>query len=190
MSEDQTEFRQKFIDDFVDFMNRCNFHYAASRSFSNILCDIAYCYRPSIRYWERLTTALIIEALETYMPTLGTDHPDNVSFLQERIADHLYMRQHDERNALLLATLPAATRPENAEEAADWICEELERIGDEEHLEFAERDGAKCGEAALIHLAVLETGANDNRVLDPHADYAHFLLAQAKASSQSSRGVR
>jgi hypothetical protein len=179
MSENQTEFRQQFVTSFVAFMKDCNFHYGLSRSHSNILCALAYCYRPSAHYWEQLTTALVVEALETYMPTQSSDQADNVAFLHQRIADHLYMRQHDEKNALLLATLKPKKRPRNAEDAADWICAKLERMGDQEHLEYAERDGATCGEAALLHLAVIE--ANDNRMLDLHADFACFLLAQAKS---------
>jgi hypothetical protein len=183
MYETPDEFRQKFVTQFVGFMRDCNFHYAASRSHSNILCDIAYCHRPSVQYWERLTTALVVEALEAYMPTQSTDHPDNVAFLHERITDHLYMRRHDERNALMLAALPLDARPKDAAETADWICAELERLEDEKNLEFAETDGATCGEAALIHLAVLESATGDIRMLDPHADFAHELLAQAKTSA-------
>jgi hypothetical protein len=183
MYETPDEFRQKFVNQFVGFMRDCNFHYAASRSHSNILCGIAYCHRPSVQYWERLTTALVVEALESYMPTQSTDHPDNVAFLHERITDHLHMRRHDERNALMLAALPVSARPKDAAETADWICAELERLGDEENLEFAETDGVKCGEAALLHLAVLESATGDNRMFDPHADYAHELLAQAKISA-------
>ena len=186
MYETPDEFRNAFVTQFVAFMKECNFHYEKSRSFSSIYAGIAYCYRPSIRYWERLTLAHVAEALEAYLPT-RTNEPvhdlDQFLFRCKRIEEHLYMRRHDERNALMLAALPVEARPKCAEKAAHWICLQLKRMGDQESLEYAERDGAKCGEAALIHLEVLEAATTDNPVLDPHAEDAYELLAQATISS-------
>jgi hypothetical protein len=181
MSESQ--FSSQFIADFTGFMRDCRFRYGESRSFSNILLAIAYAFRPRTEFWERLDLALVVNALESYIPNRASDIADDVEFLHERIADHLYMRQHDERNAAMLAALPPEKRPARADETADWICAELERRGDIESFEYAERDGRKCGQAALIHLAVMEAAAKGETVLDPDAEFAHELRAKALAEA-------
>ena len=66
------------------------------------------------------------------------------------------MKQHDEKNAQMLARLPVDSRPSDPSSATAWICAELDRRGDVLNLEYAEVDGPKCGRAALQHLTLLE----------------------------------
>ncbi|RQS56877.1 hypothetical protein DID96_37040 [Burkholderia sp. Bp8963] len=179
----ESQFSSQFIADLTGFMRDCRFRYDESRSFSNIMVAIAYAYRPHVEFWERLDLALVVTALESYLPNRASDNADDTEFLHERIADHIYMRQHDEHNAAMLAALPPESRPVGAAETADWICAELERKGDIESFEYAERDGRKCGEAALIHLAVMEALAKGQTVLDPDAEFAHELRAKALAGA-------
>jgi hypothetical protein len=94
------------------------------------------------------------------------------------------MRQHDERNAAMLSELRPEARPDGAYETAHWIWTELERRGDienAEYAEYAERDGRKCGEAALNMLAVVELYAMGKPAMDPHAHDAHELRARRVA---------
>jgi hypothetical protein len=128
---------------------------------------------------------LVLGALEMYEPSRNGDDPDVVAFFHERLADHLFMRQHDERNAAMLSELPPEVRPRDACETADWIVTELERRGDVENAEYAERDGRTCGEAAMNLLAVIELSAMGKPALDPHAHDAHELRARRVAAART-----
>ena len=177
------DFRACFSDSFVGFMRDCRLCYWESREFYFILHAMAYAHRAELEFWRRIDIDLVLQSLETYEPSRGDDDPDDIAFLHVRIGDHLFMRQHDERNAVMLSELPPEVRPGDAGETADWIVAELERRGDVESAEYAARDGRKCGQAAMNMLAVAELSATGQPALDPHASDAHEIRARRVAEN-------
>jgi len=187
-SASDEDFRNKFIGDFLHYMRDCKFTNAEARSHSNIVCAIAISYRPLPDFWRRLDTDTVISALNAYTMretfTTRDAYREHVVTMKQ-IGDYLFMNQHDELNAELLAQLPPSARPTDEWEASDWICSQHEKRGDIKNLAYAERDGHKCGRAALKHVARLEAAANGERI--PTTD---AVLAQCVRKDAMTRPAR
>jgi len=163
MTNDSQEFRKQFIYDFVSYMRDCAFTQKQAYSYSYIVYALAASYRPLPDFWRKLDTDFVEEALNAYTaqdPIETYPDQEDHSAWKQSIADHLFMHQHDERNAELLAQIPTADRPNDPWAATELILEELKRRCDIENLEYAERDDYKCGRAALGFLARREAAAN------------------------------
>jgi hypothetical protein len=178
------DIRNKFIGDFFAYMRDCNFTIKEARAYSNIICAIAISYRPLPDFWRRLDTDTVVSALSAYTMketfTTRDAYREHVVTMKQ-VIDYLFMNQHDELNAELLAQLPPSARPTDEWEASDWICSQHEKRGDIKNLEYAERDGHKCGRAALKHLARLEAAANGERIQTADAVLAQCVRKDAMA---------
>ena len=176
------DFRTRFISDFVSYMRDCAFTVDDAYSYSNIVYALAISYRPLLDFWRKLDTDIVVTALSVYAPLQSFNthsaYREHAETMQD-IGDYLFMNQHDELNAELLAQLPKSNRPDEAGSASDWICEEHERRGDIKNFEYAQADGYKCGRAALAHLARLEAAANGKAVLSIDAKCAQDVRKQA-----------
>ncbi|MGA9919491.1 MAG: hypothetical protein WBR17_43890 [Paraburkholderia sp.] len=163
MSNTLITYHEQFVEDFVSYMSDCGFTAKEARSHFNVINTLEACYRPEPGFWLQLDTAAVQEALDAYIRRIGEAVlPQGAEFTKE-INQYLYMNRHDEQNAEMLAQVPRATRPDSAEAATRWICAELENRGLSDELEYAERDGDGCGEAALAHLAILEAAAEGRK---------------------------
>ncbi|MGN5478221.1 hypothetical protein ACTMU2_18140 [Cupriavidus basilensis] len=152
MTNNEKEFRNQFISDFGSYMRDCALTPKQACSYSKAVDALAASYRPLPNFWRQLHTGLVEEAVKAYMlqdPVEILADPSEYAEWKQDVANHLFMHQHDELNAELLAQIPLADRPTDEWAATEWICAELERRGDIENLEYAECDGHKCGRAAL-----------------------------------------
>lgn len=176
------DFRTRLISDFVSYMRDCAFTVDEAYSYSNIVYALAISYRPLPDFWRKLDTDTVVTALSVYAPLQSfktrSAYREHVETMQD-IGDYLFMHQHDELNAELLAQIPKSERPGDAWAATDFIYEEHERRGDTKNFEYAQRDGYKCGRAALGHLARLEAAANGKTVLSIDAQCAQDVRKQA-----------
>jgi hypothetical protein len=164
MHDTSASIRDQFCEDLIAHMRARGLAGKQARTPSYVLDALVSVSRPIEHFWAPIDVDLVMEALNKLgreVPRTFEDYQGQ-THLRQRIADHIFMKQHDERNAQMLARLPIDSRPSDASSATVWICTELERRGDILNLEYAEVDGRKCGRAALQHLAFLET-ANDTR---------------------------
>lgn len=185
MKNNEKQFREQFIGDFVSYMRDCGLTPEEAHSYSYVVYALAASYRPFPNFWRKLNTDIVVEAVNAYTsrePVEMSAEPAEHAEWEQDIADHLFMNQHDERNAELLARMAAADRPKDAWSATEWILEELKRQGDIENLEYAERDDYKCGRAALGHLARLEAAANGKAAMTNDARLAQDFRKRAMAN--------
>ena len=185
------DFRTRFISDFVSYMRDCAFTVDEAYLYSNIVYALAISYRPLPDFWRKVDTDIVVTALSVYAPqqsfkTLDV-YRDYTETMQD-IGDHLFMHQHDELNAELLAQIPKSERPGDAWAATDFIYAEHERRGDIKNLEYAQRDDYKCGRAALAHLALLEA-ANGKAILSIDAQCAQDVRKKAMMPRTSPTGA-
>jgi hypothetical protein len=179
MSNTDITRQTQFIGDFAAYMSDCGFTAKEARSRFNVIATLEACYRPETGFWQQLDTAAVQEALDAYIRRLGEAAPPQDAEFTKEINQYLYVNRHDERNAEMLAQVPRATRPDSAEAATRWICVELENRGLSDELEYAGRDGDGCGEAALVHLAIIEAAAEGRKSRRLGAQLAeHFRKVQ------------
>ncbi|CAD6516439.1 hypothetical protein [Paraburkholderia metrosideri] len=120
---------------------------------------LEYAYQPHPRFWRDLRTATVVEEMSRRYPEWRTelamsgDSPDTVLKELEEI---VYMNAFDEANAERLQALPVAERPVTSADASEWIFKALAEEGLQDELEYAERDGYRCGGDARIELHRLE----------------------------------
>ena len=192
MPNTDKDFRTRFISDFVSYMRDCAFTVDEAYLYSNIVYALAISFRPLPDFWRKVDTDIVVTALSVYAPQQSFKTPDvyrdYIETMQD-IGDHLFMHQHDELNADLLAQIPKSERPGDAWAATDFIYAEHERRGDINNLEYAQRDGYKCGRAALAHLARLEAAANEKAVLSIDAECAQDVRKQAMTPRSSPIGA-
>lgn len=185
-------FRTRFISDFVSYMRDCAFTVDEAYAYSSIVYALAISYRPLPNFWRNLDIDIVVTALSVYAPQQSFKTRDayrEYTETMQDIGDHLFMNQHDELNAELLAQMPKAERPGDAWAATDFIYTELENRGDVKNFEYAQRDGYKCGRAALAHLARLEAAANEKAVLSIDAQCAQDVRKQAMMRHTSPIGA-
>lgn len=153
--------RERFTEDFVTFMSACGFSLKDASAPFNVSLALEASYRPSPDFWRSLDLRSVQEALNVFAQRFhaAPGFPAFSDSLAKEIGDILFMNQHDERNADLLSQLSPADRPRDSESASGWICAELLRRGAHGEFEYAQRDGKRCGEAALEQLAVVEAAA-------------------------------
>jgi hypothetical protein len=120
---------------------------------------LEYAYQPHPRFWRDLRTATVVEEM-----AMSGDSPDTVLKELEEI---VYMNAFDEANAERLQALPVAERPVTSADASEWIFQALADEGLQYELEYAERDGYRCGADARAELYRLEQarrGINKERL--------------------------
>ncbi|MBK5148590.1 hypothetical protein IQ285_12950 [Burkholderia sp. R-69608] len=164
MHDTSASIRDQFCEDLIAHIRARGLAGKQARTPSYVLDALVSVSRPIEGFWASIDVDLVTGALDEFgrnVPRTVEDYQRRTR-LRQRVADHIFMKQHDERNAQMLARLPTDSRPCDSLSATVWICTELERLGDIVNLEYAEVDGRKCGRAALQHLAFLEA-ANDTR---------------------------
>jgi hypothetical protein len=132
----------------------------ANINFFELHLAFEYAYEPTPRFWRDIDLTTVIETIRQRFPTClaETTSPNAISG-KKLLKQALDANAFDEANAEMMMALPACARPDNWHDAANWIFEELEKRGRLRKLEYAERDGGRCGEEALMVVRCLETAA-------------------------------
>jgi len=146
----------------VDFMTDCGLRDAELNA-GNLNLAIQYAYRPLPRFWRDFDILALVEAISERFPDWrsSVQKPDrSADDVLHEVQEGLHCHAFDEANAEMLMALPKHARPTEREAASSWICAELRKRNLEAELEFALRDGNRCGEGALQELHCLECAAN------------------------------
>jgi hypothetical protein len=105
-------------------------------------------YEPRIDYWRSLSIDAILKTVTTYAPDfeeeMEAQGPEALEEYAEDLENILYMKAFDEMCAERLLGLTADVRPTTRAGIYEWLAEEFQRRGEEDELEFLERDGEKA----------------------------------------------
>ncbi|VWC75867.1 hypothetical protein BLA39750_00866 [Burkholderia lata] len=159
---------------------------------TNLSFAIEYAYKPLPRFWRDFDLTTIVEAISERFPNWRPAVPDDEQTAEDVLLDLeaiVYCHALDEANAEMMMALPPQTRPKDREAASEWILAELRGRGLGIELIFAQRDGNRCGEAALEVLHCLEraaTGREYDRFETKVAQlFRHRSLATQKKAQET-----
>jgi hypothetical protein len=145
----------------VSFMVDCGLKDADVNP-SHLSLAFEYAYKPLPRFWRDFDIATVIKAVSARFPDWRSavrTHNQTAEGVLREVEDILRCHAFDEANGEILVELPLQARPTTAQMATDWICAEVRKKGVQSELQFAERDGSRCGECALEVVRSLEQAA-------------------------------
>jgi hypothetical protein len=148
----------KTLDMLVDYITGCDFDESCLNT-ANLAMAIEYCYQPHPRFWREFSTTFVAEAVARLFPhwiSAPGKATRSGNELMREVREFLRVNAFDEENAEMIAAVPVHERPADRVAASEWICGEYRRKGQMSELEFAQRDGKRCGEGALTVLECLE----------------------------------
>jgi hypothetical protein len=147
----------------VEFMTDCGLQDADVNA-GNLSLAFEYGYRPLPTFWRDFDLTALLEAMSERFPNWRSAVQRRDQTAEEvlrQVQEILHCHAFDEANAEMLMALPKHARPTDSEAASRWIRAELLKRKLEAELRFAQRDGNRCGGAALQELHCLECAAND-----------------------------
>lgn len=146
------------VDALVSYLVDCRFtesHLTAG----NLVLALEYVYQPRPRFWRDLSIAFVVDSVARCFPTwpktVSAADGGSTRLLQD-IEEFLLINAFDESNAEKLLTLPKHLRPSDPALAFTWLCTYFVKEELWAELEFAERDGNRCGAEALELVYLLE----------------------------------
>jgi len=127
----------------------------------NLWLALEYAYQPHPRFWRNFKIETVVDGVSRRFPDwqeiLERSDKSPNTVLKE-VEDAIFMNAFDEANGEMLLALPESERPTNGSAAYLWILKALSQKGLQKQVEFAERDGDRCGEEALNVLYRLTQG--------------------------------
>jgi SOS response regulatory protein OraA/RecX len=135
----------------LQYLAECKFD-ESNLTVMDVSLALEYVYHPVPGFWRALTIDFVVAVLTQHLSHVGEFSAPSSSRLEqlaEGLRDVLKAHAFDEANAERLMNVPASERPKDAETASEWICNELARQKLTDDLEYARRDGDRCGEGAL-----------------------------------------
>ncbi|MFM0615005.1 hypothetical protein PQR37_13195 [Paraburkholderia nemoris] len=148
----------KTVEMLVDYIIDCEFDELCLNT-SSLEMAMEYCYQPHPRFWREFSATFVAEAVARLFPDRSAT-PGKVTRsgngLMREVREILRVNAFDEENAEMIAAVPVRERPADRVAASEWICSEYRRKGQMSELEFAQRDGKRCGEGALTVLECVE----------------------------------
>ncbi|RAS29760.1 hypothetical protein [Paraburkholderia bryophila] len=148
----------KTVDLLVDYITDCEFDESCLNK-GNLEMAMEYCYQPHPRFWRDFSATIVADAVARLFPdwiSAPGDANRSGNGLMREVREILRVNAFDEENAEMIAAVPMRERPADRVAASEWICGEYRRRGQISELEFAQRDGKRCGEGALIVLECVE----------------------------------
>ncbi|MGF6759136.1 hypothetical protein [Paraburkholderia sp. GAS42] len=186
-------FRDTFVSSFVAFMSDCGFTAEATMAPSNVILALQATYRPERDFWRQLDALTVLDTLSNYasrfQQAIEAEQHSSLRTLADELAGFIAMNAFDEANAERLSALPPDARPHDAESAYEWICAHPDILGNEEHLRYAQRDGSRCGEAALALLEAVEAAAAGLSWATLGSEVAEMVRAAAIRHRQANERV-
>jgi hypothetical protein len=149
------------VDALVSYIVDCNFEVSHLNAM-NLALALEYAYQARPRFWQDFSVTYLVDALERPFPdwrTAVNKRDGGALGLIKDVEDILRINAFDEANAEMMLALPCAARPTTPSSAFAWISAALNEKRLTTQLKFAERDGNRCGEAALDVLDCLERAA-------------------------------
>ncbi|MGF7133024.1 hypothetical protein P3T40_004515 [Paraburkholderia sp. EB58] len=128
---------------------------------SNLFLAIEYAYRRHPRFWRDLKIETVADGVSRRFPSwrqILDQSGKRPNTVLKELEETIFMNAFDEANAEMLLALPESERPTNADAAFLLISKILSQKGLQKQVEYAERDGYRCGEEALNGLYRLTQG--------------------------------
>lgn len=148
----------KTVDLLVDYITDCEFDESCLNT-ANLAMAMEYCYQPHPRFWREFSATFVSDAVARLFPDwifVPGDANRSGNGLMRDVREILRVNAFDEENAEMIAAVPVRERPADRVAASEWICGEYRRKGQVAELEFAQRDGKRCGEGTLTVLECAE----------------------------------
>lgn len=124
-------------------------------SAGNILLALEYAYQPHPRFWRDLDIVTVVDAIRHRFPdwSLALEETEqSADCILGEVQDAIFINALDEANGEMLLAIPESERPTTPESAFTWIEEALYEKGLQKELQYARRDGSRCGDEALNSL--------------------------------------
>lgn len=116
-------------------------------------------YEPRPGFWKAVSADAMMTVIKTYEPDferrMAALSPTALEEYREDLDGALYMRSFDETAAERLLELPTDTRPANREDIYSWLIDDFGRRGEDDELEYLERDGLKGADGVINAMALL-----------------------------------